>query len=110
MVFDSQKPFDDQLGSAKITNNKSETQIIEDAVMPPELFLRNVTKTLQTLLGLELIGFDLIVDSITGNYLVIDVNYWPSKLVCFFVFCSFIFILCLFLFNLCVFVFFFCRF
>jgi len=46
--------------------------------MPAEQILKDITKLLQNSLGLELIGFDLIVDSRSGDYLIIDVNYWPS--------------------------------
>lgn len=40
--------------------------------------VNKIAKTVQNLFDLHLVGIDIIIDKNTGDYAVIDVNYFPG--------------------------------
>jgi hypothetical protein len=77
--FDSQNPLYPQVQDAMLDRSQQEQDLVDRAVLPPDAVLRAIVRIIQDELGLHLLGFDLIVDKNSGQYHVIDVNYWPSK-------------------------------
>ncbi|CAM9792696.1 unnamed protein product [Chrysoparadoxa australica] len=78
LEFDSQKPYP-TLKDFGGTGNGAEPgeQAASDCSLP-EGFALVAAERLREAFGLSLFGFDLIVDSASGEVLCIDVNYFPS--------------------------------
>ncbi|KAK6947401.1 Inositol-tetrakisphosphate 1-kinase, N-terminal [Dillenia turbinata] len=52
---------------------------LEDAEMPPQSLINEISKGLREAMNLHLFNFDVIRDSSVGNqYLIIDINYFPG--------------------------------
>lgn len=75
ILFDSQFPLEPQL---KAHFAQTERVAGADPVDPPEDFVHEVARALGQEFGLSLFGFDIIRNSRTGNYGIIDLNYFPG--------------------------------
>ena len=51
-------------------------------VLPPAWLIEALNRELQRLLGLTLFGYDLVREEATGDYWILDINYFPSYVGC----------------------------
>eukprot|EP01017_Pseudomicrothorax_dubius_P013847 TRINITY_DN1624_c0_g2_i2.p1 TRINITY_DN1624_c0_g2~~TRINITY_DN1624_c0_g2_i2.p1 ORF type:complete len:322 (+),score=84.61 TRINITY_DN1624_c0_g2_i2:789-1754(+) len=70
IIVDSQKPFADQLVYEKKVPGKK-----HELVMPIIQLIADVTVNL---FSVSIFGIDIIVDSLTGDYYLVDLNYFPG--------------------------------
>eukprot|EP01090_Pellita_catalonica_P022026 TRINITY_DN8415_c0_g1_i1.p1 TRINITY_DN8415_c0_g1~~TRINITY_DN8415_c0_g1_i1.p1 ORF type:complete len:336 (-),score=58.25 TRINITY_DN8415_c0_g1_i1:11-1018(-) len=77
--FDSQLPLVPQLAAARDpSDTKTDQELIDNAKNPDSDLVAQINAKLHTSLDLSLFGYDLIIESSTGDASVIDVNYFPS--------------------------------
>lgn len=78
ILFDSQLPFDTQLAMFADKGDKTDMQMVEEAIEPPMSTIEALAKAIKSELGLNLFGFDVITQLVTGYHAIVDVNYFPS--------------------------------
>jgi len=78
LFFDSQHPLAAQLEKLKkLDSSKSDQELFDETPDVPKAVLQSISKGITKRFGLTLFGFD-VLHSVTGEYGVIDVNYFPG--------------------------------
>lgn len=72
IAFRSNEVSSSQAAHMLLSNEQSIKIIFDHAIV------NNIVKTVQNLFQLNLVGIDIIIDRNTGDYAVIDVNYFPG--------------------------------
>lgn len=85
LLFDALHPSRTPAGSALFQQVQADdvdvadhTSSTEHLQAPPDWVIEALNKELQRVLGLTLFGYDLVCEESTGEYWILDINYFPS--------------------------------